>query len=246
MVASPGESLIREPHLSPKFMASVGNRDSFANHDADHRQLSTEKVGNPNPHRARWFFVLDRRCRRRDTRGHARRRRALTMMGATMGLVLSRAARVGWLAALVLALPSSAMAMSNADPLNPAPRWAAYVTTVKRYILQFQEGSCTGTIVSREWVLTAAHCAVTETPTGESTSTPRSPDTFRVVLGRNDLSQTWTGGQWTVDSVSVFPGWNPQAITGDVALLHLHGALPQKAVPLPLAPRSFSLWMAGP
>jgi hypothetical protein len=61
------------------------------------------------------------------------------------------------------------------------------------------------------------------------------------VLGRSDLGKTWQGGQWTVDQLQIDPKWDPARLTRDVALLHLSGPLPPRAVPLPLAPSSFSL-----
>jgi hypothetical protein len=144
---------------------------------------------------------------------------------------------------MAVGLPAPASAIYQGDTISKAPPWAAYVTTVSKFsLIQVKETSCSGTIVADRWVLTAAHCVVTHDKNGRLTSTIRPRTIFRVILGRNDLSKTYQGGQWTVDrDPIVYTGWNPRTLSGDFALLHLHGSLPKSAAPLPLAPPSFAL-----
>jgi hypothetical protein len=145
-------------------------------------------------------------------------------------------------AVATLMVPSPAAAIKNGQTIKNAPAWAAYVTTVSRFLFtQTSETSCTGTIVADGWVLTAAHCVVAEDANGNPTSTPLPISKFEIVLGRSDLDKTWQGGQWTIDQLQIDPQWDPTRLTGDVALLHLSGPLPSGAVPLPLAPLSFSV-----
>jgi secreted trypsin-like serine protease len=143
-------------------------------------------------------------------------------------------------AALIAASPVAAI--KDGQAIKTAPAWAAYVTTVSRFLFtQTSETSCTGAIVADGWVVTAAHCVVSEDAHGHPTSTPLPISKFEVVLGRSDLSKTSQGGQWTVDQLQIDPLWDPARLTGDVALLRLSGPLPSGAAPLPLAPSSFSL-----
>src|SRR5262245_39664558 len=126
-------------------------------------------------------------------------------------------------AVAVIADPGNAYAVGHGDTISTAPPWAAYVTTVNKFLWsQTTETSCTGTIVADDWVLTAAHCVVTEDKKGNPTSTPIALSKFEIVLGRSDLS-TSQGGQWSVDRLAIDPHWTPGHLTDDAALLHLRG-----------------------
>lgn len=149
---------------------------------------------------------------------------------------------VGCLASCILVIgdTSAAVAVSGGEVVTAAPPWVAYVTTTNRFLVtQNLESSCTGSIVGNQWVLTAAHCVVVS-HNDRLTSSPINASKLKIVLGRNDLSQTWTGAQWSVDQVRLNPNWDPTSLTNDVALLHLKGALPATALPMPIAPSSFS------
>ena len=69
------------------------------------------------------------------------------------------------------AMAAPASAVSNGVKMGTAPSWIAYVTTTSR-ILVFQktESSCTGEVIAPQWILTAAHCVVTEDAEGEPVS----------------------------------------------------------------------------
>jgi len=136
-------------------------------------------------------------------------------------------------------VPVPVLAIEKGTSITPDPPWAAYVTVVGKYVIQTLDSSCTGTIISDGWVLTAAHCVVQDDKSGAQTTTPLPARAFAIVLGRSDLSKWWQGGQFSVDQVKVAPNFNPGTLANDAALVHLVGALPAAAQPLPLAPSGY-------
>jgi hypothetical protein len=102
--------------------------------------------------------------------------------------------------------------------------------------------TCTGTIIARNWVLTAGHCVVAETAAGTFTTTTLPTSRVRITLDRDGLRRGRPGSKWAVDRIALYPGFTPRdkVVTGDVALLHLATTLPADALPIPLAPRSWA------
>lgn len=96
--------------------------------------------------------------------------------------------------------------------------------------------SCTGTVVARNVVLTAAHCAEDLT-----TGATHLPASYTVITGRLDLADRSTGQVLGVTRVIVDPAFDPAALTSDAALLVLARPTTSPAIPLATAADDASL-----
>jgi hypothetical protein len=161
--------------------------------------------------------------------GEAMDRRAKWFRGAVAAATVT-------VAAVAFVDGPPAAAIESGDVVEGAMPWAAYVTTTSKFLFtQTKEGSCSGFIIADRWVLTAAHCLYFR---GKQVQTSK----LKIVLGRDDLTATWRGGQWSVVSAIVHPDYDDtKAAVYDLALLQLDGALPPTALPLPIAPRGWAL-----
>ena len=100
--------------------------------------------------------------------------------------------------------------------ISTAPWQVALISTSRSS--NFQGQFCGGSIISREWIVTAAHCV-----DGGTTI-----NSFRVLAGTATLSTTALSGN-LVNSIIVHPDWNPDTNENDIALV-------QMKVPLVLKP----------
>jgi Trypsin len=116
----------------------------------------------------------------------------------------------------VLASTPIADGIWNGVEQNPEPGWAVRIVV--------GAGDCTGTMITSQWVLTAAHCWEVTGPNPSVTSV--------TVAGRSA----------TVDAVAQYPNWNGGY--PDIALIHLASPL-SGASTLPLATPDDMSYFAG-
>jgi trypsin len=82
---------------------------------------------------------------------------------------------------------------------------------------------CTGTVIAKQWVISAAHCAFR--PDGKPI------DAMVTVTGVADNTSP-SGQAIPADRLVVHPKWNPTTLTGDALLVHLKSPSSRPAMPL--------------
>src|SRR5690349_15712831 len=119
------------------------------------------------------------------------------------------------IAAGLLLIPAvePASAMTNGILQTTAPPWMALVITNIGGLVE--EPDCSATVVGNGWVLTAAHCVYDGT-------TPLKPRNLRVLVGRADRHASNQGAAYGISSISIMPGYVPNAThDNDAALIQL-------------------------
>lgn len=98
---------------------------------------------------------------------------------------------------------------------------------------------CGATVLSRSWVLTAAHCVARG-----STLAPSPPSTYDVVTGTNSLGDTAGGQRIPVTAIAIHPDWTGFDNDFDLALLRLDQPTFAPAVPI-AAPEDTAAYAEG-
>ena len=134
-------------------------------------------------------------------------------------------------AALAVSTAPHAAAIVDGTPAADGA-WPSMVS-----VAAFGDHSCGGTLIHREWVLSAAHCY--HDPSNPDD--PPTPEQFRVFIGGGNLG---SANYEQVEAVVIHPGYDPLRNVNDLALLRLTS--PSGAPVQPLAVRTDeSLWEAG-
>ena len=138
--------------------------------------------------------------------------------------VLRMVALLGLFIVVVFAMASGARADPAAPEIvggqeaNPG-EWPWQVALVRKGDPAYDGQFCGGSIIHRNWILTAAHCV--------DTSVPNDLD---IIVGIHDLGNPEPNNvRMAISQIVVHPGWNDSTKDNDIALLKLTGSIPARA-----------------
>ncbi|MGH9186787.1 MAG: S1 family peptidase [Acidimicrobiales bacterium] len=136
---------------------------------------------------------------------------------------------VAVLAALLAIVLGAAAAPASAAPTQPEPEiiggdpvpdgkypFQAGVLDQRIQGNDYNKQYCGGSLITSQWVLTAAHCVT------NNRGRPMRPKPLRAVVGRTVLSSN-QGERFRILEVRVHPSYNPTTLANDAALLRLDG-----------------------
>lgn len=116
-------------------------------------------------------------------------------------------------------VPSEPEIVGGSDATQGEFPWQAMLLNGRN-----QSFTCGGTLVARDWVVTAAHCLTTvvSLSAGSSTLVTDSPENVLVVLGGHLLNATNPNEQVRMaKQLIIHPSYNPSTENNDIALIQL-------------------------
>ncbi len=132
-------------------------------------------------------------------------------MAFTLGLIPSAQALQVDPSGNNIEVPTAKIVGGSNIGISQAPWQVALISAYSSN--NYQGQFCGGSVVSREWIVTAAHCVSGKTPAD-----------FIVLAGTAVLNESGLSGN-TVKRIMVHPTWNSTTIEGDVALIQLTSPL---------------------
>src|SRR4051812_21223175 len=157
------------------------------------------------------------------------RRLLASIMGVLAGLTLLAPAA----GADTPAPPATRQLQVVGGDIAPSLPWVAALADRRAGSLPAGQ-YCGGSLIAREWVLTAAHCVSAPAP---------APADMRVVIGRHDLDGT-DGDENGAAAVYRHPAYRDDSFDNDVALIRLAHPSPQTPITL-VKPNQANLTSAG-